>query len=179
MDVLVRTRKLYSAAGRQLALRLESKLNLSQYFGLGAYIIPQFWARITGINSLTNATRRGTTRELSGGNDSERKDSMMNLPGLFREASHGSGHGSNRAPGLTLMEMLQGGSSPPKQEDGNLRRYQTNDTLPPMQKVVINDGPARETLRREHSNHERHYGGTPTSSALPSMQSSYSAGSFV
>lgn len=151
---------------------------------------PQFWAKVTGINSLTAATRQGTTRadpELPIHNGSNRKDSMMNLPGFFSESPPASHRrGSNVSNELTLMEMLNGGS--PSKTDPELRRYATNDTLPPMQsfdtpppmqKVVINDGAARETLRREHSNQERRYSSTPTSSALPSMQSSRSVGSFV
>lgn len=134
----------------------------------------KFWAKITGINSLTGATRQGTTRA-----DSGRKDSLVNLPGLFSESPPSSQRqGSTTSNGLTLMEMLRG--DPPTKVEADLRRYNTNDVLPPMQKVMINDGPARETLRREQSNQERRQSVTPPSSALPpSIQSSWSAGSFV
>ncbi|KAF2173088.1 hypothetical protein M409DRAFT_17036 [Zasmidium cellare ATCC 36951] len=139
----------------------------------------KFWAKITGINSLTGATRQDPTQADSGRGGSDRKESLMNLPGLFSESPPSSQRrGSNTSNGLTLMEMLRG--DPPPKAQPELRRYDSNDVLPAMQKVVINDGPARETLRREHSNQERRQSTTPPSSALPpSIQSSWSAGSFV
>ncbi|EME49087.1 hypothetical protein DOTSEDRAFT_84550 [Dothistroma septosporum NZE10] len=148
--------------------------------------LPFVWkvfATVTGLKSSSAGTRRGTAELETANNDSQRENSILSLSAFLsegppREVSE-KGNSLRRASsrqmtGLTLGEMLTGD----KEERAGARDY-AYGLAPPMNRAVVNEGTVHETFRRD-SDPDRRRSTTPASSTLPpSMQSSWSAGSFV
>ncbi|KAK4636171.1 hypothetical protein CLAFUW4_01913 [Fulvia fulva] len=142
----------------------------------------KFFATVTGLQSSKGGTRRGTAELDTANSDIQRENSMLSLSAFLNEWSAEDSEkvdnlqriNSRQATGLSLGEML----TENKEERPDAHDYAYGPT-PPSSRAVVNDGTVHETIRRD-SDPDRRRSTTPASSTLPpSMQSSWTAGSFV
>ena len=144
----------------------------------------KFFATVTGLQSSKGATRKSTAELDTANNDSQRENSMLSLAAFLNEcapredpekADHFRQTNSRQMTRLTLGEML---TEDNKGEQLGARDY-AYGPAPLPSKAVVSNGTVQDTIRRDWDP-DRRRSTTPASSTLPpSMQSSWSAGSFV